>query len=160
MWQHVQKVFSMEVLAYDPYFDAEYAKKAGIKQGSMEEILEAADFISLHLPLMDSTRNIINEAAIQKMKTGVIIINTSRGGLIDEDAIYTALKSGKVGGLGLDAFEKEPPGASPLFELDNVVATPHAGAHTQEAVENMARMSIQNLIEVLSGKECRNIVNR
>lgn len=153
------KGFSMEVLAYDPYFDAEYAKKEGIRQCTLDEVLEGADFISLHLPLMDSTKNIINEAAIAKMKPGAIVINTSRGGLIDEAAMYDALKSGKIGGLGLDAFEKEPPEPSPMFGLDNVVTTPHAGAHTKEAVENMARLSVRNLIDVLSGKECRNIVN-
>lgn len=150
--------FSMKVLAYDPYMDRAFAGENRIEEVSLADLTERADFISLHIPLNEHTKKIINAEVIAKMKDGAIIINTSRGGLIDEAAAYTALKSGKLGGLGLDAFETEPPGASPLFELDNVVATPHAGAHTVEAVENMGLMSVQNLIEVLSGRECRYIV--
>lgn len=154
------KGFTMEVIAYDPYFDRQFAEKYGIKECTLEEVIAGSDFISLHLPLTADTCNIINEKNIQQMKQGVILINTSRGGLINEQAVYEALKSGRVGALGLDAFEKEPPGYSPLFELDNVVATPHAGAHTIEAVDKMGLLSVQNLIDILSGKECRNIVNR
>ena len=94
------------------------------------------------------------------LKFLAILINASRGGIIDEDAAYEALKSGKLGGLGLDAFEEEPPKNSKLLELDNVIATPHTGAHTQEATENMANLSVKNLIDVLSGKECPFIVNK
>ena len=93
------------------------------------------------------------------MKPEAILVNTSRGGIIDEDAAFEALQSGHLGGLGLDAFEAEPPKNSPLFELDNVVVTPHTGAHTQEAAMNMAGSAIQNLIDVLSGKDCPYIVN-
>ena len=114
--------------------------------------------ISLHLPLMDSTKHLIDGDAIAKMKDGVVIINTSRGGIIDEDAACEALKSGKIGGLGLDAFEQEPPKDSPLFAFDNVVATPHTGAHTTEATNNMASLSVQNLIDVLEGRACKFIL--
>ena len=93
------------------------------------------------------------------MKPGTLIINTARGGLIDEAAAAEALKSGKLGGVGLDAFEVEPPQDSPLMGLDNVVMTPHAGAHTDEAMAAMGRMAVQNLIDVLQGKECRYVVN-
>jgi len=96
---------------------------------------------------------------MKTMKKGAVIINTARGGLIDEKAAYELLKSGHLGGLGLDAFEAEPPGASPLFTLDNVVVTPHTGAHTTEATAAMADISVKNLIDVLSGKSCPNVVN-
>lgn len=148
----------MKVLAYDPFFDSAYAAANGVQQCTLEELLSSSDIISLHLPLNDSTRNIIDRGAIAKMKPGAIIVNTARGGLIDEEAAYEALKSGQLGGLGLDAFEKEPPGNTPLFELENVVATPHAGAHTTEAVDNMGILSVQNLIDVMSCKDCRYIV--
>jgi D-3-phosphoglycerate dehydrogenase len=154
------KGFSMNVLAYDPYFDRDYAQANGIEEATLEKLMENSDVISLHVPLNEETKNMINGKTIEKMKQGVILINTSRGGLIDEQAAYEALKSGKFGGLGLDAFEKEPPDASPLFELDNVVATPHAGAHTRDAVNNMGILAVQNLLDVLSGKICRFIVNK
>jgi D-3-phosphoglycerate dehydrogenase len=154
------KGFSMNVLAYDPYFDRDYAQANGIEEATLEKLIENSDVISLHVPLNEETKNMINGKTLEKMKQGVILINTSRGGLIDEQAAYEALKSGKLGGLGLDAFEKEPPDASPLFELDNVVATPHAGAHTRDAVNNMGILAVQNLLDVLSGKICRFIVNK
>lgn len=150
--------FSMRVLAYDPYFDKSFAATNNVQECTVEEVLKCSDIISLHLPLNDSTRNIIDRNAISKMKSGAIVINTARGGLIDEAAAFDALKSGKLGGMGLDAFEIEPPEKSPLFELDNVVVTPHAGAHTVEAVENMGVLAVQNLIDVLNGKECRYII--
>lgn len=150
--------FSMNILAYDPFLDRAFAETNGIRECTADELLRESDIISLHLPLNENTREIINREAIAKMKQGTIIINTARGGLIDEAAAYEALKDGRLGGLGLDAFENEPPGSSPLFELENVVVTPHAGAHTVEAVENMGILAVQNLIDVLSGKECRNII--
>ncbi len=152
--------FGMKVLAYDPYINLTYCSEHDIVSCTFEEVLAGANVISLHLPLLDSTRHLIDRAAFEKMQDGVILVNASRGGIIDEDAAYEALKSGKLGGLGLDAFENEPPKDSKLFEFDNVVATPHTGAHTKEATDNMARASIQNLIDVLSGKECPFVVNR
>ena len=94
------------------------------------------------------------------MKDGVILINTARGGLIDEQAVYSALKSGKLGGFGLDVFEVEPPGSSLFFELDNTVVTPHMASSTNEAINGMGKQAVQNLIDVLTGKECPYIVNR
>lgn len=150
--------FSMHVCAYDPFLDSEYAEKNHIRACSLEELISSADVISLHLPLTPSTKYMINQEAIAKMKDGVIIINTSRGGIIDEVSIYEALVSGKVGGLGLDAFEVEPPVNSPLLRLKNVISTPHTGAHTREAKEHMADLAVRNLIDVLTGKECRYII--
>ncbi|WP_343209299.1 phosphoglycerate dehydrogenase [Anaerolentibacter hominis] len=152
--------FGMNVIAYDPYMNEAYCKENQIAVKTLDEVIREADVISTHLPLNDSTRHMIDKEAISKMRDGVIIINTARGGIVDEAAVYEALVSGKVAGLGLDVYEVEPPTGSPLFELDNVIATPHAGAHTGAATFKMADMAIDNLVEVLTGKECSHIVNR
>jgi D-3-phosphoglycerate dehydrogenase len=150
--------FSMKVLAYDPYIDARYAGENGIAVSDFDALVESADVISLHLPLNGGTRHIISGEVMGRMKKGVILINTARGGLIDEDAAFDLLKRGHLGGLGIDAYEEEPPKNSPLFTLDNVVLTPHTAAHTAEATANMAAMAVQNLIDVLSGKPCPHAV--
>jgi D-3-phosphoglycerate dehydrogenase len=152
--------FSMKVIAYDPYINEAYAKDNHITVATFEQVIENADVISLHLPLTEETKHLINRDTINRMKPGALLINTSRGGIIDEEAAYEALSDGRLGGLGLDAFEVEPPTGSPLFHLDNVVVTPHTGAHTKEATENMADLAVENLINVLSGKECKYIINR
>jgi D-3-phosphoglycerate dehydrogenase len=152
--------FGMKVMAYDPYINETYAKENNIAVASFDEIVENADVISLHLPLTSETKHLINREVMVKMKKTAIVINTSRGGIIDEDAAYELLKNGELGGLGLDAFEIEPPTNSPLFELNNVVVTPHTGAHTKEATDNMADASVKNLIDVLSGNPCPFVVNK
>lgn len=149
----------MNVRVYDPYIDEAYCKKFGILSVAMEEILSDSDVISIHMPLTRDTKHLIDSKTIEQMKTGVIIINTSRGGIIDENAALQALEKGKIGGLGLDAFEQEPPGESPLFLFPNVVVTPHTGAHTKEATEGMAERAVDNLLAVLAGKRCDYIVN-
>jgi len=154
------KGFGMKVIAYDPFIDKAYCQANDIESCTREEALKQANVISLHLPLNDETRNYINRNTIDMMLDGSIIVNTSRGGIINEDDAYEALKSGKLLGLGLDAFAIEPPTNSPLFELDNVVVTPHTGAHTEEATLNMANASVKNLIDVLSGNDCPFIVNK
>lgn len=154
------KGFSMRVLAYDPVIDEAFCRQYGVEIATFEEVLSNSDFISLHLPLKDQTRHIINSNTISLMKDGAILINTARGGLVDQEAVYHALKSGKLGGVGVDVFEAEPPGNLPLFELDNVVATPHMGSSTVDAIKAMANMAVKNLIDVLTGKECPYIVNR
>ncbi len=153
------KGYGMKVMAYDPYIDEIYAKKHDIKIAGFDELITESDVISLHLPLTPDTKHLINKDVMLKMKKTAILVNTSRGGIIDEDAAYELLKNGELGGLGLDAFEVEPPTSSPLFELNNVVVTPHTGAHTKEASDNMANAAVKNLIDVLSGKECPYIVN-
>ena len=150
--------FSMRVLAYDPYIDNDYAIKNDVISASIDQIVQEADVISLHLPLSGDTRHIISADLMKKMKRGVIIINTARGGLIAEDILPELLDSGQLGGLGLDAFEVEPLVKTPLSGYDNVVLTPHTAAHTFEATENMADMAVQNLIDVLSGNECRYVI--
>ena len=150
--------FSMRVMAHDPYIDNDYAAKNGIISATIDQIVLDSDVISLHLPLTADTRHIISGDLMRKMKHGVIIINTARGGLIAEDVLPELLTSGHLGGLGLDAFEVEPLVETPLSQFDNVVLTPHTAAHTFEATENMADMAVQNLIDVLSGKECQYLI--
>lgn len=153
--------FDMKVIAYDPYINKKYCEEHDITCVTLDMVIHKSDVISLHLPLDDETRYLIDDKAISKMKDGVIIINASRGGIVDEKAVCAALKSGKVGGMGLDAFEIEPPPVdSPLFDFDNVVTTPHTGAHTMEASSNMTNMAVDSLISVMSGKDCQYIVNR
>ncbi len=151
--------FSMKVVAYDPYWNGEYASAHGIAERTFEELIREADVISLHLPILPSTRHMIDRKAMENMKPGVIIVNASRGGIIDEQAACEFLKSGRIGGLGLDAFEVEPPQNLPLFGFENVVVTPHTGAHTKEATLQMADLSVENLIHVLSGQPCSYIMN-
>lgn len=151
--------FSMKVIAYDPFINGTYCKEHQIESVSFKDLMQRSNVVSLHLPLTDDTHHLIDTTAIDLLPDGAILVNASRGGIIDETAAYEALKKGKLSGLGLDTFETEPPTASPLFELDNVIVTPHTGAHTKEATDNMAYASIQNLIDVLSGKDCPYIVN-
>jgi D-3-phosphoglycerate dehydrogenase len=152
--------FSMKILAYDPFINKQYAEEQGIIVSDFEPLIKEADIISLHLPLNEATRHIINAEVMSRMKRGVLLINTARGGLIDEGAADTLLRSGHIGGLGLDAYEEEPPDRSPLCELDNVVLTPHTASHTVEATANMAAMAVENLIAILSGRASPYIVNR
>ncbi len=154
------KGFGMTVLAYDPYINETYCKEHEIENVELEELMKRSNVVSLHLPLLESTKHLINERMIGLMPDGAILINAARGGIIDEDAAYEALKSGKLGGLGLDAFEQEPPKDSGLFEFDNVVATPHTGAHTREAVEAMASLSVKNMITLLRDEDCPYVVNK
>lgn len=149
------RAFGMRVVAFDPYFDQAFASQHGVEHKTLDETIESADFLSLHVPLTKETKYMIGEQAIARMKKGAFIINTARGGLIDEAAAANALKSGQLGGIGLDAYEMEPVTDSPLLGLDHVVMTPHTGAHTNEAIAGMGIMAAQNLIDVLSGKDCK-----
>ena len=146
--------FSMRVSASDPYIDMKYADEHNIRVCSFDEIVTGSDFISVHLPLNESTAGIIGSEAIARMKRNAIVINTARGGIVDEKAMYEALQSGRLAGYGVDAFAAEPPVNEPLLTLPNVVATPHSGSHTREATRKMASLSVRNLIDVLSGKIC------
>lgn len=151
--------FEMKVIAYDPWFDAAFGQAHEVRRAELDELLSASDVISLHVPLTDQTRCMINAASIASMRPGAIIINTARGGLIDEKAAAEALRAGRLGGLGLDAFESEPLTASPLLGLDNVVLTPHTGAHTTEAVAAMGRLAVENAAAVVEGRPCPYILH-
>ena len=143
--------FSMKVLAYDVYWDADYADANGIEYAEPDVIFGQADFISLHLPLMDSTKNLVDAKRLASMKNGAIVINTARGGLIDENALLAELQSGRLGGAGLDAFEQEPPENKEWFQMDNVVIGSHCAASTTGATNNMGAMATDNLLRDLEG---------
>lgn len=127
------KAFKMKIVAFDPFVTADVFEKEGVTAMGVDELVKVADYITLHCPMNDKTRGIINAARIATMKPSARIINVARGGLIDEQALYEAVKAGKIAGAALDVFDKEPPGESPLFQLDNIVFTPHLGASTDEA---------------------------
>lgn len=146
--------FEMRVCAFDPCFDEDFAAAHGICRMELDELIGSADVVSLHVPLTDGTRHLIHAGRIAEMKPGAILINTARGGLVDEQAAADALKAHRLRGVGLDAFEQEPLAYSPLMGLPGVVLTPHTGAQTAEAVENMGLMSVQNAIAVLRGEPC------
>ncbi len=142
------KALGMTVLGYDVVdFPEEFAEKV-----SLDELYERSDIITLHVPLIPATKHMINKDSISKMKDGVVIINCSRGGIVDEVALYEALKDGKVKGVGLDVFEKEPPERSPLFELDNVTLTPHIGASTKEAQAKIGVEIVNKVKAFIEGK--------
>jgi D-3-phosphoglycerate dehydrogenase / 2-oxoglutarate reductase len=153
------KAFRMHVLAYDPYLTDERAEKLGVEKVSFDEAIRRADFLSVHTPLTRETRHLINREVISQMKDGVRIINCARGGIIDEEALYEAIRSGKVAGAAIDVFEKEPPGDHPLLTLPQVVATPHLGASTVEAQENVAMDVAEEVLNILRGKPFKNTVN-
>jgi D-3-phosphoglycerate dehydrogenase len=149
----------MGILAYDPYISAENAANLGVKLATLEDIYINADFITVHMPLTKETRHMINGESIAIMKDGVRIINCARGGIVDEEALYEGLKSGKVAGAALDVFEKEPNTESPLYEFENFIATPHLGASTIEAQINVAVDVSKEIADYLQGNMVRNSVN-
>jgi D-3-phosphoglycerate dehydrogenase / 2-oxoglutarate reductase len=147
------------VIAFDPYISKDAAEKKGVDLVSLDELLERSDFISIHTPLTDETRNLIDKNAFAKMKDGVILVNCARGGLIDEKDLFDAIKNGRVAGAALDVFEKEPAIGNPLLDLEEVIGTPHLGASTGEAQENVAVAIAQQVVEFLHSGEARNAVN-
>ena len=149
----------MKVIGYDPYLSKETAEKKGVDLVSFDELLSRSDFISVHTPLTDETRNLIDKKAFSKMKNGVILINCARGGIINEKDLYDAIGGGKVAGAALDVFEKEPPVGNPLLELETVISTPHLGASTGEAQENVAIAIANQVVDYLTSGEARNAVN-
>ena len=149
----------MKVLAYDPFLSEERAVELGVKKVELDELLAKADFITLHVPLTDKTRNILSRENLAKTKKGVRIINAARGGLIDEEALAELLKSGHVAGAALDVFATEPATDSPLFNLPNVVVTPHLGASTNEAQENVALQVAEQMSDYLLTGAVQNALN-
>jgi D-3-phosphoglycerate dehydrogenase len=149
----------MKVIAYDPFLSEERAKTLGVTKVELDELLARADFITLHVPLTDKTKNILSRESLAKTKKGVRIINCARGGLIDEEALYDALKSGHVAGAALDVFAEEPATDSPLFSLPNVVCTPHLGASTTEAQENVALQVAEQMSDYLLTGAVQNALN-
>ncbi len=149
----------MKCVAYDPFISKERAAQLGVEMMSVEDLFRVADVITVHTPLIAETKHLINAKSIATMKDGVRIINCARGGIIDEKALYDAVRSGKVAGAALDVFETEPPTDSPLLTLDQIIVTPHLGASTAEAQVNVAVSVAKQCIEVLNGGSAKYVVN-
>jgi D-3-phosphoglycerate dehydrogenase / 2-oxoglutarate reductase len=149
----------MNVIGYDPYLSDENAKEIGIEKVDLKNLFALSDIITIHTPITTETRNLINKDTIQMMKDGVRIMNSARGGIVNEADLYEALRSGKVAAAALDVFEKEPPENNPLMTLDNVVCTPHLGAATEEAQENVATAIAEQVVDYLVHGVIRHAVN-
>tara|TARA_X000000368_G_scaffold380122_1_gene335702 strand:+ start:7034 stop:8683 length:1650 start_codon:yes stop_codon:yes gene_type:complete len=150
---------NMKVIAFDPFLSAERAIDLGVEKVELDDLLKRSDFITLHVPVTDQTRNIIDAKALDKMKPGVRIINCARGGLIDEVALKAALEAGHVAGAALDVFLQEPAKENPLFGMENVVCTPHLGASTDEAQENVALQVAEQISDYLLDGAIVNALN-
>ena len=150
----------MHVLAYDPFISADAAQKLGVELVDLEALWSRSDVVSLHVPLNEQTRNLVNAGVLAKMKKGAILVNCARGGIVDEKALAEALASGHLGGAAVDVFEKEPPPADlPLFQFDNFVCTPHIGASTEEAQSAVAIAIAEQLVAYLKDGMVKNAVN-
>jgi D-3-phosphoglycerate dehydrogenase / 2-oxoglutarate reductase len=145
------QAFAMPVLAYDPALDAKSAADLGITRASLDELLATSDIVSLHLPLLPSTRGLIGSRELALMKTSAILINTARGGLIDEHALAASLREGRLAGAGLDTFASEPPTGSPLLTCPNVILSPHTAASDLRTEALMGNKCIDHILAVWSG---------
>ncbi|MBM2819798.1 MAG: 2-hydroxyacid dehydrogenase [Nitrosarchaeum sp.] len=146
------RALNMNIIGYDVIpIDEEFAKEVGLMKADLDTLLQSSDYISIHVPLLDSTYHLINAQKISTMKKTAKIINTSRGGVVDEDALYEALKNGLLGGAALDVFEKEPAIGNKLAELENVILTPHIGAQTKEAQSLAANIIGEKIVQILRG---------
>ncbi|MGB9731059.1 MULTISPECIES: phosphoglycerate dehydrogenase [Calditerrivibrio] len=154
------KSFGMKVIAYDPYIKKSKAESLGVKlYDNLDQLIKEVDVITFHTPLTKETHNMIRKEHIEKMKDGVIIINCARGGIVNENDLYEAVKSGKVFAAGVDVFEEEPPVNNKLLTLDNVFVTPHIGANTHEGQKGVAVIIAENVLNALYGKSYINAVN-
>jgi len=149
----------MRVVAYDPFLSLERAQEIGVEKVELDELLKRADVVTLHTPMTEKTRGIIGAEALAKMKPDAIVINCARGGLVDEAALAEALKEGRIGGAGIDVFETEPAKESVLFGLPNIVCTPHLGASTAEAQENVALQIAEQMADYLIDGAVSNALN-
>ena len=155
------KGFGLRVLAYSRHIVEEVAREVGAEPASLETILRESDIITLHVPLTKETYHLINEERIKLMRKRPYIINTSRGAVIDEKALYRALKEGLIAGAALDVFEIEPPPEdNPLFELDNVILTPHIAWYSEEALRRLVTTTVEEAARILSGELPKNLINR
>ncbi len=154
------KGLKMKVVAYDPYMNPEMADKLGIELVELDELLKRSDYVSVHTPLTDETKGMLNKDLFDKMKDGAMVLNCARGGIVNEKDLYDALTSGKLAGAALDVFEVEPTTLeNPLLHLDNFICTPHLGASTREAQENVAVAVARQIVDYLLKGEVRNAVN-
>lgn len=149
--------FGMEIWAYDPYITEPPKAFANVKMKSFAELLPACDFLSFHVPLTDDTRGMLSADGFSKMKPGSIVINTSRGGVVEEEALLAALQSGKIAGAGLDVVAGES-AETPLAALENVVITPHIGMYSKEAISAVGWICAQNVVAALTGGDLKFVV--
>jgi len=153
--------FGLNIIAYDPYASKEYAQQLGVSLVDFDTLCRTSDFISIHCPQTKETTHLFNDEVFQKMKDGAYLINTARGGIVDESALIRALKSGKIAGAGLDVFENEPLASdSELFELDNVILTPHCAWYSEEAITALQRKVAEEVVNVLKGNPPFNCTNK
>ena len=146
------RALNMNIIGYDVVpIDEEFSKEVGLMKADLGTLLASSDYVSLHVPLLDSTKHLINAEKMSSMKNTARIINTSRGGVIDEDALYEFLKDGKLGGAALDVFEVEPATSNKLTSLPNFISTPHMGAQTKEAQSLAANVIAEKIIQILRG---------
>jgi D-3-phosphoglycerate dehydrogenase len=146
------KALNMNIIGYDVVpIDEEFSKEVGLMKADLGTLLASSDYVSLHVPLLESTKHLINSEKMDTMKNTARIINTSRGGVIDEDALYEYLKDGKLGGAALDVFEVEPATSNKLASLPNFISTPHMGAQTKEAQSLAANVIAEKIIQILRG---------
>lgn len=153
------KAFDMNVIAYDPYITDSRFERFGCKKVTLDELLAQSDVITVHTPKTPETTKMISDAQIEKMKNGVRLVNAARGSIIDEDAAYKGLKSGKIASFGLDVHATEPRATSPLYEFNNVTVTPHIGANTKDAQLNVGRVIAEQVIAGLNGEIVSTAVN-
>lgn len=152
--------FGMNVIAYDPYFDDAFASAHNIARAELDDVLSQADFVTLHLFLDDSTRNLINAERLRSMKKDAVLVNTARGGIVDEAAVIDAVRAGVIGGAALDVFEQEPlPADSDLLHTPGILATTHVAGATREARGESGRMAAANVVSVLAGGDAQYVVN-
>ncbi|OFX13414.1 MAG: hypothetical protein A2Z18_01460 [Armatimonadetes bacterium RBG_16_58_9] len=153
--------FDLRILASDPAVPEDEMIEYGVRKVGLDELLRSSDFVSLHCPLTDSTRNLISEAELQSMKKTAVLVNTSRGAVVDEAALVRALREGWIEAAALDVYDVEPiPPDSPLLELENAVLTPHTAAHTKQILENVCRLGVETVIDLSKGRWPRSCVNR
>lgn len=145
--------FDMKILVYDVVKDEEFAATHGVTYLPLDNVIQSSDFISIHVPLTSTTRNLISTREFGMMKKGAFLVNIARGGIVDETALFPALKEKKISGAALDVFAQEPPTGSPLLSLDNFIATPHMGGYTMEALNETGMICVRNIMDVLAGKK-------
>ncbi len=148
------KPFEMQLIAHDPYADPQEMAKLGVRLVELETLFQLSDFLAVNCPLNEKTKGMVNAHLIGMMKPTAFLINTARGPIVDEKALYQALKNKKIGGAGLDVFESEPtPADNPLLQLDNVIVTPHGICFTDQCLEGLAQSAFQSVIDVMEGRK-------
>lgn len=155
------QAFGMKIIAYDPYLDEESASKMNVRKTDLEELLRTSDFVSIHCPLTEETHHLVDKEELQQMKSTAFIINTARGGIINEQALIEALSEKLIAGAGLDVYESEPvEQTNPLLQMDNVIATPHSAWYSETAINSLQRKVAEEVVNVLSGHDPFNCVNQ